>query len=336
MTSDRLLVSVDGGQTATKCLIARSDGTVLASGRGGPSDHFHGEGGVEKNRQAIHGAIAAALAASRADSREVASVALGLTGAPTGGDQNSVVHEIVREILQPEHITVVPDYVTNLAGASAGEPGVVLIAGGGAIGYGRTRDGREAIAGGFGYLLGDEGSAFQIGLRAIAAACRASDRRDRVTALEPIVRAHFGIATMREIPRVVYRAGFSRDHISHLAPKVADAARAGDDVARRILAGAGEELAQTACGVLRQLLEPGDHVVVYLTGGVFEAGDLVVDPFRKTLRDVWPSAEAAIPRFPPAVGGLILAARARGRVTDDAWLRTVETSLRSILNGTAR
>ncbi len=262
MASDRLLVSVDGGQTATKCLVACVDGTVLASGRGGPSDHFHGEGGVEKNRRAIHDAITAALAVARADSGQVASVALGLTGAPTGGAQDPVVHDIVREILHPEQITVVPDYVTNLAGASAGEPGVVLIAGGGAIGYGRTRDGREAIAGGFWYLLGDEGSAFQIGLQAIAAACRASDRRDRVTALEPVVRAHFGIGTMREITRVVYRAGFSRDQISHLAPKVADAARAGDGAARRLFTQAGEELARTACGVLRQLAEPGHPVIV--------------------------------------------------------------------------
>lgn len=292
MTSDRLLVSVDGGQTATKCLIARFDGTVLASGRGWPSDHFHGEGGVEKNRRAIHGAINAAIVAARTGAGRGTSVALGLTGVPTGGNQNPVVHDIVREILQPERITVVPDYVTNLAGASAGEPGVVLIAGGGTIGYGQTGDGREAIAGGFGYLLGDEGSAFHIGLRAISAVCRASDLRDGATALERIVREHFGIVTMREISRVVYRAGFSRDQISHLAPKVADAARAGDDAAFQILAGAGEELARTACGVLCQLSARDDHVVVYLTGSVFEAGGLVLDSFQKALRVEWPSAEA--------------------------------------------
>ena len=71
--------------------------------------------------------------------------------------------------------------MTNLAGASGGDPGVVLIAGGGSIGFGVTADGREALAGGFGYLLGDEGSAFDIGLRAIAAACRAEDRRGEPT-----------------------------------------------------------------------------------------------------------------------------------------------------------
>src|SRR4051812_42434612 len=151
-----LLVAVDGGQTSTKALVATPEGRVLARGRGGPSDHFHIEGGVEKNRIAIHGAIGAALAAAGKGPVDVGSVALGLTGAPARGSQNPVVQEIVRELLDPAEIVVVPDYVTNLAGASGGEPGVVLIAGGGAIGFGVTEDGREAIAGGFGFLLGDE------------------------------------------------------------------------------------------------------------------------------------------------------------------------------------
>ena len=134
MTAVPLLMAVDGGQSATKALIARRDGAVLGSGRGGPSDHFHGTGGIEKNRRAIHEAVLSALSAAGADAGDVASIGLGLTGAPTGGEQNSIVDEIVREILPAATVTVVPDYVTNLAGASAGEPGVVLIAGGGSIG----------------------------------------------------------------------------------------------------------------------------------------------------------------------------------------------------------
>ena len=84
--------------------------------------------------------------------------------------------------------------------------------------------------------------------------------------------AHFGIAAMREIPRVVYEAGFSRERISLLAPAVAAAARDGRRRALRIMARAGQELATTALGVIRQLFQPGDAVDVYLTGGVFNAG----------------------------------------------------------------
>jgi N-acetylglucosamine kinase-like BadF-type ATPase len=322
-----LLVAVDGGQTATKALVARRDGPVLGSGRGGPSDHFHIEGGVEKNRVAIHGAISSALTAANATMERVLAIGLGLTGAPTGGAQTPVIHEIVRELLDPPHLSITPDYVTILAGASGGQPGVVLIAGGGAIGYGVTQDGREAIAGGYGFLMGDEGSAFSIGLRAISAAARANDLRAEPTALQGVVERHFEIESIRRIPRVVYQAGFSRERISLLAPMVAATARDGDAAALRITKMAGEELALTGLGVIRQLFEPGDPVDVYLTGGVFDAGDLVLDPFRAALHEGWPAAEPRSPRFSPAVGCLILAARAAGIMVDDGWLNAVTASL---------
>ncbi len=327
MTIAPLLVAVDGGQTATKALVARRDGAVLGAGWGGPSDHFHGTGGVEKNRRAIHEAVLSALEAAGAAAGDVASIGLGLTGAPAGGEQNTIVIDIVQEILPAAIVTVIPDYVTNLAGASGGEPGVVLIAGGGSIGFGVTADGREALAGGFGYLLGDEGSAFDIGLRAIAAACRAEDRRGQATNLTPIVLEHFGIPTMRAIPRVVYRAGFPREQISLLAPAVSEAATTGDVEAERIMASAGEELARTALGVMRQLFKKGEEVTVYLTGGVFSAGECLLAPFRLALQAEWPTAISTFPRFAPAVGGLILAARALGQTPDAPWLNSVGDSL---------
>lgn len=330
METGPLLLAVDGGQTATKALVAGLDGTVLGAGVGGPSDHFHIEGGVEKNRVAIHGAIAAALDTAGATPDRVAAIGLGLTGAPARGDQTPIVQEIVREVLDPREIVVTPDYVTNLAGASGGEPGVVLIAGGGAIGYGITEDGREAIAGGYGFLLGDEGSAFNIGLRAIAAAARGDDMRAEPTALQTIVADHFEISSLRQITRVVYRAGFSRERISLLAPKVAQAARDGDPPAIRVMSAAGEELALTALGVIRQLFAPGSEVDVYLTGGVFAAGEHLLDPFRAALRAGWPAAEAREPRFPPAVGGLILAAKSLGQPIDTAWLSAIATSLAAV------
>jgi glucosamine kinase len=325
--ADRVLLAIDGGQTATKALVARADGTVLGSGLGGPSDHFHIEGGVEKNRRAIVGAIDDVLAVTGCAPEQVAAAGLGLTGAPTGSRAPEIVVGIVHERVTPQEITVVPDYVTNLAGASGGQPGVVLIAGGGAIGYGVTAQGEEAIAGGYGFLLGDEGSAFDIGLRAIAAASRGADRRTEPTALQDVVMEHFEVERMRLLPRIVYAAGFSRERISLLAPKVVQTAEAGDIAAIEILQDAGKELALTALGVIRQLFEPGTAVGVYMTGGVFKAGELLMEPFRTVLQAAWPAAEPHEPRFPPAVGGLILAAQSVGMTVDAAWLDRVDATL---------
>jgi N-acetylglucosamine kinase-like BadF-type ATPase len=325
MDADRLLLAIDGGQTATKALIARADGTVLGSGLGGPSDHFHIEGGVEKNRRAIVGAIDDALSATGCPPEQIVAAALGLTGA--GSRVPAIVEEMVRDRASPREITVVPDYVTNLAGASGGEPGVVLIAGGGAIGYGVTAQGEEAIAGGYGFLLGDEGSAFNIGLRAIAAASRGADRRTESTALQEVVTEHFEVERVRQLPRIIYAAGFSRERISLLAPKVVRTAEEGDTAALAIIRNAGEELALTALGVIRQLFTPETAVDVYMTGGVFKAGKLLMEPFRTVLQTAWPGAEPREPRFPPAVGGLILAAQSAGISVDAAWLDTVDATL---------
>ena len=147
------------------------------------------------------------------------------------------------------------------------------------------------------------------------------------TALEGIARDHFGIETIREIPSVVYRAGFSRDQISLLAPKVVEAAQAGDIHAVQILKRAGEELALTASGVVRQLYEPGEAADVYLTGGVFNAGPLVLEPFDAALKREWPEAVARMPKLPPVAGALILAAQAVGVETDEVWLAIVADSL---------
>ncbi len=326
----RLLLAIDGGQTSTKALISTLDGQVLSAGRGGPSDHFHIAGGVEKNRLAIHGAVQSALDNAGVLAADIAALALGLTGVPPEGPARQVVYDVVAEIVQPEQVTALPDYVTNLTGASAGGPGVVLVAGGGAIGYGITTDGREAIASGFGYLLGDEGSAFKIGLGAIMAAAFDWDKRGQPTVLKQIVCDYFELDEFRQITQVVYRAGFQRDRISLLTPLVVQAAADGDAAAKAILDEAGRSLALIALGISRQLFQPGDLVVVYLTGGVFNIGEPIIGPLKEVLAAEWPTAETRTARFQPAVGGLIVAARSLGIEVDEAWLQNVEASLAAL------
>ncbi|CAN5891740.1 BadF/BadG/BcrA/BcrD ATPase family protein [soil metagenome] len=322
-----ILLSIDGGQTATKAMAASVDGVVLGSGQGGPTVHYLSEGGFEKNRASVQGAIRAALQDANLGSDTVVSVGLGGTGVDPRGEEVPVIHQIVREMVSPQAISVVTDTYTNLMGASGGEPGVVVIAGGGAIGYGLTGDGRVAVSNGFGYWLGDEGSAFWIGMKAVEQASRASDHRDAPTALEEIVREHFGIELMRLLPRTVYRAGFNREQISFLAPKVAEAARLGDDTAQAIYVQAAQELALTAAGILRQLYQRGESATVYPTGGVFTEEVLVLHPFTQELSKLWPEAQVRPPRFPPVVGGLIVAARAVDLPVDEGWLQSVEASL---------
>ncbi|HVC79735.1 MAG TPA: BadF/BadG/BcrA/BcrD ATPase family protein [Chloroflexota bacterium] len=327
MINNGYLLAVDGGQTSTKSLVASLDGTIAGYGHGGPEDHFHSTDGMGKNRSAIYEAIHSALDWAGVSATDVEAIALGLTGVSFAGHEVSMVEGIVREVLQPKHIVVVPDCVTNLAGASAGEAGVVVIAGGGAIAYGVLADGsRQARAGGMGYLF-DEGSAFDMGRRAVAAAARASDGRGESTTLAAIIKDTFHIARIPDITKIVYAAGFARERLSALAPFVAREAEAGDSVSLRIITDAANELARLALAVARGIATTNEPISIYPTGGVFKAGAILARPFADAIYRGWPTAVVRIPSYPPVVGALLLARRACGSPIDARWFQRVAETL---------
>ena len=127
--------------------------------------------------------------------------------------------------------------------------------------------------------------------------------------------------------QIVYKAGFSRDRISLLTPIVAQSAADGDAEARQIIADAGHSLGLVGLGIIRQLFSPGDHVEVYRTGGVFNIGNRVIDQLNDTLYEGWPGAASCAPRFQPAVGGLILAARSLGIEPDAQWFANIKATV---------
>jgi len=117
---DELILAVDGGQTSTKAIIDRRDGTILGQGRGTPCDHIHGANGVARNRAAIHSAANAALANASVRAEDIVGVGLGLTSAPREQDASAVFRGIGDELCSPRAFWVDADFVSNLAGASAG------------------------------------------------------------------------------------------------------------------------------------------------------------------------------------------------------------------------
>src|SRR5712692_124046 len=254
--NSRLVLAVDGGQSSTLAMVATSDGTILGTGLAGPSNHVHQPGGLARLDNALRQSIGAALQAAGCAADEVSHACLGMTGAV---DETST---IVPQILPGAQIQVHHDMVTALAGASLAQAGVVVIAGTGSIAYGRLEDGRDAKAGGWGYLIGDEGSAYDIGRSALQAASRAADRRGAPTRLTESIPAHFKLATFLEVREAVYTPAVSRPQIAGLAALVTQVARAGDPVAFGLLNKAGRDLADTAIAVMLQLnrLEAGMNV----------------------------------------------------------------------------
>jgi len=171
--------------------------------------------------------------------------------------------------------------------------------------FGVAPDGRTGTAGGWGYLLGDEGSAYAVGREALRAVGHAADGHGRPTALTATVSAHLRLAQPRDLITAVYQSASPRTTIADLAPLVAEAARAGDAVATEILAETARALATAAVALARRLDLPSGAPVVGV-GGMLGAGPA----FREALDAALIGASLQVLRpleADPALGALRLA-----------------------------
>ncbi len=313
-----LILGVDGGQSSTIALLANEEGLVLGVGDGGPANHIHEPGGVQRMENSLRDAVHSAFDSAGLPLQRVASACFGMTG---GMD---LATELVPRFLQTDALAVHHDVVTALAGASRGRPGVIVISGTGAIAYGRTADGRTAQADGAGYLLGDEGGGYWIGVRALNAFARAVDGRGPDTSLAHDVPRAFGQADFAGVHRAIYSQSLGRPEIASLAAVVSAAAASGDIVAQAILRTAGTHLAEFALTVLRKL--PLDQPDVYFSGGVFQAGNWLLGSFTDAIHTVVSQARITPAAFPQVVGALILAQQQHSAPTV-AFYQQLEQSL---------
>jgi N-acetylglucosamine kinase-like BadF-type ATPase len=168
------------------------------------------------------------------------------------------------------HLTT--DAALLLAAGTPHHCGLAVVAGTGSIAVGRTADGRTARAGGWGYLLGDEGSGYRITLSALQAIVQAADGRGQCTALTDAVLQRLQIESPRGLVQTIYGGAWDRAALAGLAPLVFASAEAGDAVATRIVAEAADHLAQAAGAVARQLDLQGPAALALAGGCLLASG----------------------------------------------------------------
>ena len=293
-------LGVDGGQSSTYALIGDHTGRVLGTGRGGPSNHVAASEGRAKFTGAILDCLSAACAEAGLDAASIrfSASCLGLSGGPE--DKES----ILRDILRSDRTVVTHDALIALSGATAGEPGLIVIAGTGSIAFGRNASGKTARAGGWGYLFGDEGGGFYIARQALRAALQFEEGWGAPTALSELLLAATSANDINDLMHRFYTPEYPRPRIAAFAKLVDDSAESGDQIARAILADAAHELAGLARAVRGQLFSEGEPVRAAYIGGVFRSRT-VLENFRALL----PSGP---PIYGPAAGALLEAYRLAG------------------------
>jgi N-acetylglucosamine kinase-like BadF-type ATPase len=277
--TDPLVLGLDAGGTKTICLLASAaDGAILGRGVGG-AGNIHAAGPA-RVAAALSDAIGAAFAAAGLTPGQatVAAAAIGAAGAARVDDR-AAVEGLLRTAVAAERYAVTNDAAIALRAALPNGAGVLLISGTGSIGYGRTVAGREIRAGGWGYLLDDAGSAYAVGLAALTAILHAHDGRGPATALQDPVLEAWLLSAPEEIIARVYQQPPPREAIAALAPLVLTAARAGDTVADRIIAGAGAALGALAVAAIHRLDATPDAIIPLVTdGGFLRAGEAQLVP----------------------------------------------------------
>jgi N-acetylglucosamine kinase-like BadF-type ATPase len=306
----KLFLGVDGGQSGTTAMVGDADGRVLGEGDAGPCNHAAAGEGRVKLESAVRESVAAACAQAGIAAADVhfEAACFGMSGGPDDK------REILAGIVRAGQWVVTTDASIALTGAMGGRPGIIVIAGTGSIALGRDAAGQTARAGGWGYIFGDEGSAFDIARQALRSALRSEEGWGPDTALRPILLEQTGAAAINDVMHLFYTPEWPRSRVARLAAEVDRAALAGDTVAQQILTNAAQELALFAGDVRGQLWEPGEAVEVAYIGGVFRSA-AVLERFR-LLVEMQEGARVIAPRFGPAEGALLEAYNAAGVAVD--------------------
>jgi N-acetylglucosamine kinase-like BadF-type ATPase len=301
------VLGLDAGGTKTVCLLADEHGTVVAEARrGGANLQASGELEVEK---VLHGVMEDAIG-----DRPIApaAICLGIAGVDRPND-SAIIRAIMKRIGYQSRVLVVNDALVALEAGAPGQAGVVVISGTGSISYGRNAAGEAARSGGWGYVLGDEGSGYWIGRAALRAVLRESDRRGPRTALSPLLLRHFGVTQAQGLIHEVYNANLKPAAIGALAQCVQSAFSEGDGVAAGILRSAANELEAGALSVARRLDLIGQPFVFILAGGIFRAVPWVQEELDRRLPVAAPLSRVQLLDREPATGAVALALQeARG------------------------
>jgi len=299
----KYFLGVDGGQSSTTAVIGDELGRVIGIGRGGPSNHVGAAEGRAKFVNAVEQCVTAACAQAEVNpaNTRFASACLGFSGGPA--DKESIVNEI----LSSERTLVTHDGLIALSGATAGQPGLITIAGTGSFAFGRNAAGEVARAGGWGYIFGDEGGGFFITRQALRAALRFEEGWGPATVLRSMFLDATAARDINDLLHRFYTSEFSRPRIAEFSKAVDEAASNGDEVARGILEHAATQLAVIAEAV-RQKLFRKPALVAYV-GGVFRS-EILLERFRAILEV--PRNRVMAPIYGPAAGALLEAYRAAG------------------------
>ncbi|MBV9344799.1 MAG: N-acetylglucosamine kinase [Gammaproteobacteria bacterium] len=329
MESLRTFLGVDGGGSKTAFVLIDEQGHVLARHTEGSAYYLEiGLGGL---RALLTRGIGAVLRQASVSEPHYAFL-----GLPAYGEDSRAQKELDSAAwgaLPGRRYHCGNDMVCGWAGALACQDGINIVAGTGSIAYGEYA-GQQARAGGWGELIGDEGSAYWLAREGLTLFGRMSDGRASCGALHTLVRQHFSLTHDLDLCGAIYNQPVSaRSQLAELARLVVQAAEAGDAAARALLTRGAEELVAAIGAVRRSLKVPdGQSIPVSYSGSLFQVREFLLQPFTRALAASG-AYELIPPRLPPAVGAALYAMKLSRRPIGPALLETLARESAGVPSG---
>lgn len=266
--ASQCVIGVDGGGTKTVAWLAPLDSNdsarVLGRGAAGPGNAR--SAGFDVAQANIDAAIDRAFADAGLPRETVAAACLGLAGVGRPADRDRMRAWAVERRIG-EAVSVTTDADPILSAVSDANWGVALIAGTGSFAWGRNRADQSARCGGWGYLLGDEGSGYAIALAGLHAAARSFDGRGPESSLVLHLQRYLDLPTPQDLVERIYRPDITRERIASLAAVVFEAAET-DEIAKGIVDSAAHDLAELVTVVARRLDFAAGEYPLALAGSV--------------------------------------------------------------------
>lgn len=311
------VLGIDGGGSKTVCVLMDDLHKILGRGEAGPSNYQ--SIGIKATLQSIESAIYSAVNQAIEITKfiRIEAICLGLAGVSRVADievtkglvqqlQNSKILPMIWA-LKPSNIVICNDALIALVGGIGHDVGIVVAVGTGSIVLGRNHQGNTKRVGGWGYILGDEGSAYKIAVAGMQAALKAHDGREMSTSLIEVFKQYLSLESIEDLIEVIYRRGWGVQQIAALAPIVDFAAAEGDELANKIIDDAVQELVKATSTIIDAIFSHEEVFEVVTTGSVWRGKSKIHRRFTASIIKKFPYVKVIFPRYEPAYGAALLA-----------------------------
>ena len=302
----KYLIGIDGGGTKTDCAIADLSGKIIRKSTGKPSNFLII--GVEEAAENIFASIEENLFALKGDFSDVKQIVIGVAGA--GREEDAMLLEksfkdySEKQGVHFKGVKIVSDAHVALEGAFPEYSGCILIAGTGSILFGKDEDGKVHRVGGFGRLIGDEGSGYSIGRKALNAVTKEIDGRGKRTVITELLNNKIDSGSQDKLINKVYKEKLD---VASVAKIVIKAAEQGDKVANKILNDEATELVLYIKAFLEKIST--GKLNISFSGSLIDNKNFYSDLLKKKIKESLSIVKVVKPFSSPVQGAILLANR---------------------------